>query len=147
MKKELKREDVENLSYKDIAFLMLEREKNGINTLDLFTKIVSLLELPVETIENKIADFYTTMATDKRFILIDGSWDLRKRHTSDKVIFDETEEDDEEVEENHDDMDTIEDEYGDEYTDERDMNSDFDDSDDDDDLSDLVVLDEDDLNE
>ncbi len=147
MKKELKREDVENLSYKDIAFLMLEREKNGINTLDLFTKIVSLLELPVETIENKIADFYTTMATDKRFILIDGSWDLRKRHTSDKVIIDETEEDDEEVEENHDDMDTIEDEYGDEYTDERDMNSDFDDSDDDDDLSDLVVLDEDDLNE
>lgn len=146
MKKELKREDVDNLSYKDIAFLILEREKNGINTLDLFTKIVSLLELPESTIENKIADFYTTMATDKRFILIDGAWDLRKRHTSDKVIVDETEEDDEEVEENHDDMETVEDEYGDEYTDDRDMDSDFDDSDDDD-LSDLVVLDEDDLNE
>ena len=145
MKKELKREDVENLSYKDIAFLMLEREKNGINTLDLFTKIVSLLELPVETIENKIADFYTTMATDKRFILIDGSWDLRKRHTSDKVIFDETEEDEEEIEENRDDMEIIEDEYGDQYVDDQDVDSDFDDGDDD--LADLVVLDEDDLSE
>ena len=146
MKKELKREDVENLSYKDIAFLILEREKNGINTLDLFTKIISLLELPESTIENKIADFYTTMATDKRFILVDGIWDLRKRHTSDKVIVDDTEEEEEEVEENRDDIETIEDEYGDEYTDDRDMDSDFDDSDEDD-LADLVVLDEDDLNE
>lgn len=146
MKKELKREDVENLSYKDIAYLILEREKNGINTLDLFTKIVSLLDLPESTVENKIADFYTTMATDKRFIMVDSVWDLRKRHTSDKVIIDETEDDEEELEENRDDVDLVEDEYGDEYTDETDVDTDFDDSDDDD-LADLVVLDEDDLNE
>lgn len=146
MKKELKREDVENLSYKDIAYLILEREKNGINTLDLFTKIVSLLDLPESTVENKIADFYTTMATDKRFIMVDSVWDLRKRHTSDKVIIDETEDDEEELEENRDDVDLVEDEYGDEYTEETDVDTDFDDSDDDD-LADLVVLDEDDLNE
>jgi len=145
MKKELKREDVENLSYKDIAFLILEREKNGINTLDLFTKIVNLLDLPTNTIEDKIADFYTTMATDKRFIMVEGVWDLRKRHTSDKVIFDETEEDEEEIEENRDDMEIIEDEYGDQYVDDQDVDSDFDDGDDD--LADLVVLDEDDLSE
>ena len=145
MKKELKREDVENLSYKDIAFLILEREKNGINTLDLFTKIVNLLNLPTNTIEDKIADFYTTMATDKRFIMVEGVWDLRKRHTSDKVIFDETEEDEEEIEENRDDMEIIEDEYGDQYVDDQDVDSDFDDGDDD--LADLVVLDEDDLSE
>ena len=145
MKKELKREDIENLSYKDIAFLILEREKQGINTLDLFTKIINLMELPSSTIENKIADFYTTLATDKRFILVDGIWDLRKRHTSDKVITVEDEED-EEIDEVRDDMDTIEDEYGDEYTDDRDVETDFDENDEDD-LSDLVVLDEDDLNE
>ena len=96
MKKELNHEDIENLSYKDIAFLILEREKNGINTLDLFTRIVNLLELSVETIENKIADFYTSLATDKRFILVDGVWDLRKRHTSDKIIVDEEIEEEEE---------------------------------------------------
>ena len=143
--KELKKEDIKNLSYKDIAFLMLEKEKKGINTLDLFTKMVNILELPSVTIENKIADFYTTLATDKRFILVDGVWDLRKRHTSDKIIVDETEEEDEtELDDLRDDLDSVEDEYGDEYTD--DVDSDFDDSNDDD-LADLVVLDEEDLNE
>ena len=86
------------------------------------------------------------MATDKRFIMVDSVWDLRKRHTSDKVIIDETEDDEEELEENREDVDLVEDEYGDEYTDETDVDTDFDDSDDDD-LADLVVLDEDDLNE
>ena len=146
MKKELKREDVENLSYKDIAYLILEREKKGINTLDLFTKIVSLLDLPESTVENKIADFYTTMATDKRFIMIDSVWDLRKRHTSDKIIIDETEDEEEELEENKNDIDLVEDEYGDEYTDDSDVDADFDDTDSDD-LADLVVLDEDDADE
>ena len=146
MKKELKLEDVENLSYKDIAYLILEREKNGINTLDLFTKIVRLLELPLETVEDKIAEFYTMMATDKRFIPIDSVWDLRKRHTSDKIIIDETEDEEEdELEENRDDIELVEDEYGDEYTDDSDVDPDFDDRDDD--LADLVILDEDDLNE
>ena len=145
--KEIKKEDVLDLSYKDITFLILEKEKKGMNTLDLFTKIVTLLELPTSTIENKIADYYTSLATDKRFILVDGIWDLRKRHTSDKVIVDETLEDDEEtdLDEGHEDMDTLEDEYGDEYTDDSSVEDGFDDEDDD--LSDLVVLDEEDLNE
>lgn len=145
--KDLKKENIENLSYKDIANLILEKEKNGMNTLDLFTKIVNLLELPSSTIEEKIAEFYTNLATDKRFILLDGMWDLRKRHTSDKIIVDETEEDeDTEIEENRDEMDTIEDEYDDEYTDDASIDSDYDDTDDDD-LSDLVVIDEEDLSE
>lgn len=145
--KELKKENIENLSYKDIANLILEQEKKDMNTLDLFTSIVNLLELPSNVIEDKIADFYTSLATDKRFILIDGKWDLRKRHTSDKVIVDETEDDEEtELEENRDDLDTIEDEYGDEYTDDASLDAD-DDYSDDDDLSDLVVIDEEDLSE
>ena len=144
--KDLKKENIENLSYKDIANLILEKESIGINTLDLFTKIVELLELPSSTIENKIADFYTSLATDKRFILVDGLWDLRKRHTSDKIIVDETEDDEEtELEENRDDIETMEDEYGDEYTDDSSVDSDYDS--DDDDLSDLVVIDEEDLSE
>ncbi len=147
--KEIKKEDIENLSYKDITFMILENSKKGINTLDLFTDIVTKLELPPSTIENKIGDYYTSLATDKRFILIDGVWDLRKRHTSDKVIVDslddEDMEDEEEIADNDDMM--LEDEYGDEYTDDVSVDDDdFDASDDDDDLSDLVVLDEEDLN-
>ena len=144
--KELKREDIENMSYKDITFLILEKEKTGVNTLDLFTKIVNVLELPLSTIENKIGDYYTSLTTDKRFILLDGVWDLRKRHTSDKIIVDSIEEDDIELDEIKEDDGTIEDEYGDEYTDDAIVSDEFDDTDDDD-LSDLVVLDEDELDE
>ena len=145
--KEIKKEDIENLSYKDITFMILDKEKKGINTLDLFTKIVTTLELPSSTIENKIGDYYTSLATDKRFILVDGVWDLRKRHTSDKVIVDELEDEDLEEEEEEikdDDEMMLEDEYDDEYTDDTSLEDDFD-SDDEDDLSDLVVLDEEDL--
>ncbi len=144
--KEIKKEDVENLSYKDITFLLLENNKKGMNTLDLFGKIVSLLELPASTIENKIGDYYTSLATDKRFILVDGLWDLRKRHTSDKVIVDSIEEEDTFLDEIKDDGEIVEDEYGDEYTDDVDVSDDFDDTDEED-LSNLVVLDEDDLSE
>lgn len=145
--KEIKKEDIENLSYKDITFMILDKEKKGINTLDLFTKIITTLELPSSTIENKIGDYYTSLATDKRFILVDGVWDLRKRHTSDKVIVDELEDEDLEDEEEEikdDDEMMLEDEYDDEYTDDTSLEDDFD-SDDEDDLSDLVVLDEEDL--
>jgi len=148
MKKELKKEEIENLSYKDIAALYLENGKKGIKTLDLFKKIVSLLELPSSTIEDKIADFYTSLATDKRFILVDGLWDLRKRHTSDKVIVDETDEEDEdeEIDDNRDDLDISEDEFDSEYSDDTSVDNGFDDSDEDD-LADLVIIDEEELNE
>ena len=144
--KELKKEDVVNLSYKDITNLILENEKKGINTLELFTKIVKLLELPASTIENKIGDYYTSLTTDKRFILVDGLWDLRKRHTSDKIIVDSMEDDDVDETTNveEDDINNY-----DEYDDtEDDMTVDDDEyePDNDDDLADLVVLDEEDLN-
>ena len=144
--KEIKKEDLENLSYKDITYLILTKEKKGMSTLDLFTKIINLLELPTTIIENKIADYFTSLTTDKRFILLDGIWDLRTRHTSDKIIVDETEEDDEsELEEMRDDIDIAQDEYEDEYNDDSSVDSEYDDGDDD--LSDLVILDEEDLNE
>ena len=145
--KEIKKEDVENLSYKDITNLILEKEKKGINTLELFTRIINILELPSSTIESKIGDYYTSLTTDKRFLLVDGIWDLRKRHTSDKIIVDSLEEDDVELDEVKEDEDvdaTLEDEYDDEYTDDTSLDSGYDDTDDD--LSDLVVLDEEDLN-
>ena len=42
--KDLKKENLENMSYKDIANLILENS-NSLNTLELFSKIVELLEL------------------------------------------------------------------------------------------------------
>lgn len=141
--KELKKEEVSNLSYKDIANLIIEKEKKGINTLDLFTKIVDILELPKSTIDSKIADFYTTLTTDKRFVMVDGLWDLRRHHTSDKVLtqIDEDEDDEENIEEQEEDMideDTT-------FDEDALAETAYDDTDDDG-LSDLVVLDEDEMN-
>lgn len=146
--KEIKREEIMNMSYKDITYLILEKEKKGINTLELFTKIISILELPSSIIENKIGDYYTSLTTDKRFILIDGLWDLRTRHTSDKIIIDSIEEDDIELDSLDEEDINTENEYEedeDDYTSNSLAKDDYDDNDDD--LADLVILDEDELTE
>ena len=141
--KSIKKEDVINLSYKDITYLLLDNNKGGMNTLDLFTKIVELLELPKNTVDNNIADYYTSLTTDKRFLLVDGLWDLRSRHTSDKVLV--MPEDDELDEEEELDESLEMDEEIDEESFEDDIDDDTSYDDDDDGLGDLVVLDEDDI--
>ena len=141
--KSIKKEDIKDLSYKDITNIILENNKGGMNTLDLFTMIVDLLELPKNTIDTKIADYYTSLTTDKRFLLVDGLWDLRSRHTSDKVLVDATDdelEDEEEFDESEDlDLETEEESY------EEDIDGDTTYDEDDDGLGDLVVLDEDEM--
>ena len=141
--KSIKKEDIKDLSYKDITNIILANNKGGMNTLDLFTMIVDLLELPKNTIDTKIADYYTSLTTDKRFLLVDGLWDLRSRHTSDKVLVDATDdelEDEEEFDESEDlDLETEEESY------EEDIDGDTTYDEDDDGLGDLVVLDEDEM--
>ncbi len=136
----MKKEDLELLSYKDITNLLI-KEDGPQNTPDLFKKIVKLLELDDNFYESKIGDYYMMLTTDKRFILLgDGNWDLRDRHTSDKVVIVEDEDDDSELEESTGklkDDDDIDDDY------DLDQDDEFDDSDDD--LKDLVILDEDEL--
>lgn len=142
MSLKIPKEELELMSNKDIAALILENSKRTINTADLYKKIMKLLDLPESSFESKIADFYTSLSTDKRFILLaNGKWDLRNKHTSDKVIKVSNEEDDEEddeeeptnqadeiEEDNYDDTD--DEEYDDETNEE---------------LKDLVVIDEDEL--
>lgn len=141
--KSIKKEDIVNLSYKDITNILLEQNKKGMNTLDLFKKIVELLELPESTIDTKIADYYTSLTTDKRFLLVDGLWDLRSRHTSDKILIMPEEEDIDE-EESIEDSEELEEEIEeDAYEEDIDDTESYDD--DDDGLSDLVVLDEEEI--
>ena len=139
--KKMTKEDLELLSNKDITNLILEESKKSKNTADLFKKIIELLELPASTFEKKIGDYYTALATDKRFILLeDGTWDLRSRYTSDKVIkiTEEDEEDEEEIIEEQEENDSLEDSYDD--TDDEDYDEDANEE-----LKDLVVIDEDEL--
>lgn len=138
--KKMSKEELETLSYNDIAHLILKEEKEQ-STLDLFKQVVNVLELPEKTIENKIGDFYTSLTTDKRFILLeDGNWDLRVNHKMSTMITYEEEDDFEEEESDYDDTEVEEEE-------------DFDDAYNEDDIDDdaaeeyknLVVVDEEDL--
>lgn len=142
--KSMKKEELELLSHKDITYLILEENKKTFNTANLFKKIVELLELPESYFETKIADYYTALTTDKRFILLeDGTWDLRSRHTSDKVIRVQDEDDEEEEEEETEDKDDSNDSLEEDNYDDADE-EDYDD-DTNEELKDLVVIDEDEL--
>lgn len=141
MLNKMTKEELELLSNKDITNLILEENKKSLNTAALFKKIIELLDLPAKTFETKIADYYTALSTDKRFILLeDGTWDLRSRHTSDKVVKVTDEDDDEDMEEikEENDSDADEDSYDD--GDDEDYSDDTNDE-----LKDLVVIDEDEL--
>ena len=140
--KKMSKEELELLSNKDITNLLLEKSKKPLNTAELFNKIIELLELPKKTFEEKIADYYTALATDKRFILLeDGRWDLRSRYKSDQVVkVSEDDEEEDEIEEVKEEIETPE-EDEDNY-DDKDEEYDEDANEE---LKDLVIIDEDEL--
>lgn len=129
----MKKEDLELLSFTDIAYEILKSEKDAKSTVEIFRRISELLELSEDEFAAKIADFYTSLTTDKRFLALeDGNWDLKERHST-KVVIDDDDDMDVEVE------DTAEE------IEEEDMTADYDENEDyaDDDLEDLVVIDND----
>lgn len=141
--KSMKKEELELLSNKEIAIMIIEESKRKMNTANLFKKIMKLLDLPESTYESKIADFYTALATDKRFILLsNGKWDLRSNHTSDKIVKVSEEDDDEDELEEEETEKQEEDIEEDNYDD--DDESDYDDETNEE-IKDLVIIDEDEL--
>jgi DNA-directed RNA polymerase delta subunit len=138
----MKKEQLELLTKIDLTKLILEDSKKAMTTAELFKEIIRLLELPASTFENKVADYYTALSTDKNFVLLDdGKWDLRSHHKSDKVIVMDDEDDEEEL----DTEDEIEQEEEDDLSNVYSEDDDFGDDSDDDDFKNLVVVDEDEL--
>ncbi|MCI9280080.1 MAG: DNA-directed RNA polymerase subunit delta [Bacilli bacterium] len=130
---DLTKEELENMSYDDLAYGILSESKTQMKIIDLFNKIGSLVNLSEKEIEDKIADFFEMLTLDKRFIMLDdGSWDLKERHVQ-KIIIEEEEEDVglEDIEESAEIEEEEEIFYDEEETD-----------DSEDDLKDLVVIDE-----
>lgn len=99
----MKKEELEVLSYTDLTEMILKENKKPMKTADIFKKICNLLELSDEEYTNKIGDFYTSMTTDKRFILLENAeWDLKDNHKVEINLDDDDEEDeylDEEIDE------------------------------------------------
>ena len=133
------KDEIELLSYTDIAKLYLEENKNTLNTAELFKEVCKLLDLSEAEYQDKITDFFQSLTTSKDFILLkDGKWDLKAKHSV-KVVMDEL------YEEQNDDDENFELEP-EEMTEEDEYNS-IDDEEDyaDDDLGDLTILNEDEL--
>ena len=138
MKINMTKKELEALSYTDLANIILKSRKKGLNTPKLFTEIKKLLDLTDEEYTEQIGDFYTSLTTDKRFVLVDNVWDLRNRHTL-SVIMDEDDEEDEEVDDSV--VETVESEDIDSMDDEEGID------DEEEDLSDLSIIDDEDIEE
>ena len=137
----MKKEELELLSYTNIAKLYLEDNKTTMTTAELFKEVCNLLELSERVYQDKIADFFQSLTTSKDFILLDdGKWDLKNNHKGKKIDIEELYEEKDENEE---------DEY--EYEDqlEEDEYNSIDDEEEyaENDLEDLTILNEDELDE
>lgn len=94
--KDMNIEDLELMSYTDISYKLLKENKKTMSTPELFKVICDLLDYSNSQYENKIGDFYTSLALDKRFVLVDNAWDICDNHSIE--VEDEDEEDEEEIE-------------------------------------------------
>lgn len=136
--KDIPQEELELMGYDDIAVLILEESGKKMKIFDLFKKVCNALNLSESEFENKIADFFEILSTDKKFTMLEnGYWDLRTKHNVEIVI---DEEDEEALAESIDEepAESMEVEES-----EEDIFYEADDTDDepDDDLQDLVVID------
>ncbi len=136
-------EELELMSYTDIAYEIIKEDKKQYNTPNLFKEVCKLLEISDEEFAEKIGDFFTALTTDGRFILIDSTvWDLKENHVV-KVVVDDGDEDEIEVDEDVTEDEEVDEDIEDDYSDEA-----VDDSkDDEEDMKDLTIVDEEDIEE
>ena len=125
--KKMSKEEVEKLSYLDIAYNLLKHEHKTLTTVELLKEVCNVLGYGDSEFEDLIGDFYTSLNLDKRFILIDSKWDLAENHVV-KIVDEEEIEEETEDDIVSDDVETMED-----------LDDDLDD-----DLEDLNIIEEDD---
>ena len=138
---EIPKDELELMGYDDIAALVLQESGKKMKLRDIFKKVCEALDLPEETVDERLLDFFELMSINKKFIMLkNGFWDLQSKHKLDVVI--EDDEDDEDIieEDEEDEDEIIEEEDEDIFYDKDDETDDVDD----DDLADLVVIDEND---
>lgn len=135
MKLNLTKEEIEQMSYDDVAYTVLKTKKKKMKIQDLFKYVIEIMDLPESDFENHIGDFFGLISTDKRFLMLDkGFWDLKENHKTEIVI-----DDDEEIEENIKEEEIEEDEEEEEPIN---YDSELDDDTPEDDLKDLVIIDD-----
>jgi len=130
---EMTKDELNLLTYVEIACRYLKENKVTLKTPDLFRKVCDLLGFNDSQYAAKIGGFYTSLTMDKRFIVLDNNeWDLRENHSIELVI------DDDETDIVEEETDS-EEEMVEEETEEL---SETDLDDDNDDLDDLTIIDD-----
>ena len=98
----------------NVAYEVMSKKKKAVEFLKLYDEISQNLGFDEETRAKNISNFYTQLILDGRFVTLgENTWDLRSRHTFDKVHIDMNEiyvEEDEEI------IDEIDEESIDEFS-------------------------------
>ena len=137
-------EQLETMSYGDVAAFVLEQKGKKQKIQDLFKEVIRLMNLPESDFENHIADFFQLLSTDMRFTMVEkGYWDLKVNQKHKVIVASDDEDEDEEleVEETEEDVDSEDVDSEINYDDD-----DLDDDPEEDDFKDLVIIDDSDDN-
>ena len=87
---EMTQNELNLLSYTEIAYRYLKENKVTLKIPDLFKQVCKLLSFNDTQYANKIGDFYTSITMDKRFIVLENNeWDLRENHSVELVVDDD----------------------------------------------------------
>jgi DNA-directed RNA polymerase delta subunit len=139
----LTEEQLESMSYAEVAQFVLENNTKPISLQDLFKEVIRLMGLPESDFEAHIFDFFQLLSNDKNFIMLDkGMWDLTVRHQNKISISKETDNDEEIDEEETEEEEIEEDDSEVNYDD-----SSLDDDQVEDDFKDLVIINDDELDQ
>ena len=97
--KDMSKEEIEMISYDDLAYMILNEKKKKMTINVLFEEVCKIKGLSQDIFEQKIADFFQVLSTEKRFVMLEnGKWDLTDRHSK-KIVIDEDDDDFVELEE------------------------------------------------
>lgn len=139
--KNINKEELETMSFDDIAYIILKEKGKKMKVSDIFKIICDALNLGDAAFEAQIGDFFALISTEKRFIQLEkGYIDLRENHTSEINISDLEDDNDEDMP-----VEEMQDDEEDEDDDNKNYYDDIDEMDDDtpdDDYKDLVIVDE-----
>lgn len=84
--KELTPEQLRELSMIDMAFYILDEKKQAVSFLDIWNEIVETLGLGEEEAQERIAQFYTDLNIDGRFVTLgENRWGLRTWYPVDQI--------------------------------------------------------------
>lgn len=92
--KDMSKEEIEMISYDDLAYMILNETNKKMTINVLFEEVCKIKGLSQDIFEQKIADFFQVLSTEKRFVMLEnGKWDLTDRHSK-KIVIDEDDDDD-----------------------------------------------------